>query len=104
MRIEITATGIYGQNGEIPVGTELTVKEEPTGWAGRYRVIADEKGKTPVINPLDHDNDGKSGGAKPNDPPSERDALKAQAAELGVEYPRNIATDKLKALIEDAKA
>lgn len=51
---------------------------------------------------LDHDGDGHPGGAKPNDPPSERDDLKAQAAELGIEFHRNIPTDKLKALV-DAK-
>jgi len=53
-------------------------------------------------HPLDHDADGKPGGAAPNDPPSERDDLKKQAAELGIEFPKNIATDKLRALI-DAK-
>lgn len=34
--------------------------------------------------------------------PSERDDLKKQAAELGLEYPKNISTEKLKELI-DAK-
>lgn len=53
MKIEITAGGIYGRDGEIPVGTVLDVKEEPKGWAGRYRVISggDPKGKTAVTNP-----------------------------------------------------
>lgn len=53
MRIEITSKGIYGANGEIPVGTEMTVKDEPTGWVGRYRVIAggDAKGKEAITNP-----------------------------------------------------
>lgn len=54
MRIQITAGGIYGADGEIPIGTKLTVKTEPTGWAGRYTVLdgddaADEK--TAVTNP-----------------------------------------------------
>lgn len=102
MRIEITAKGIYGADGEIPVGTELTVSDEPLGWAGRYRVLSDGKGKTFVANPLDHDGDGKAGGAAPNSPPSERDELKKQAGELGLEYARNITTEKLKELI-DAK-
>lgn len=53
-------------------------------------------------NPLDHDGDGKPGGAAPNDPPSERDELKKQAGELGIEYAKNISTEKLRALI-DAK-
>ncbi|MCZ0964309.1 hypothetical protein [Paracoccus benzoatiresistens] len=49
MKIRITAGGIYGADGEIPVGTELTVKEEPKAWAGRYEVLVeDTKGKEPV--------------------------------------------------------
>lgn len=52
MRIKITAGGIYdGKGQEIPVGTELTVKEEPAAWAGRFEAIeGDGKGKTPVTN------------------------------------------------------
>lgn len=52
MRIEITGPGIFNAKGdEIPVGTELTVKDEPTGWAGRYRVLGSTKGKVAVTNP-----------------------------------------------------
>lgn len=58
MRIQIIAapgtesSGIYGEGGkEIPVGTEFTVKEEPEGWTGRYTVLSDSKGKTPVTSP-----------------------------------------------------
>lgn len=53
------SSGIYGADAkEIEIGTEITVKEEPTGWAGRYDVIdsseAKEKGgKTLVVNPAD---------------------------------------------------
>lgn len=52
MRIKITAGGIYdGKGQEIPVGTELTVKEEPTAWVGRFETIeGDGKGKTAVTN------------------------------------------------------
>ncbi|WP_174804360.1 hypothetical protein [Martelella limonii] len=47
-----TTTGIYGAEGkEYEVGTELTVKEEPTKWRGRYDIVSDEKGKEPVVNP-----------------------------------------------------
>lgn len=54
MRIRITAGGIYdGKGQEVPVGTELDVKAEPKGWAGRYDVIGDKKGKTPVTNPAE---------------------------------------------------
>lgn len=55
MKIEITAGGIYGAKGEIPIGTELTVKEAPVGWAGRYRVIGKTEGKTAVVNPKQDD-------------------------------------------------
>jgi len=51
MRIEITAGGIYGAEGKpVPIGTVLTVSEEPKGWAGRYRVIGKTEGKTAVTN------------------------------------------------------
>lgn len=50
MKIEITAGGIFGANGEVPVGTVIEVKSEPKVWAGRYRVVSDSKGKTPVVN------------------------------------------------------
>lgn len=53
MKIKITKPGIYGNDGEIAVGTELDVKEEPKGWVGRYEVISggNTEGKTPVVNP-----------------------------------------------------
>lgn len=52
MRIKITKAGIYGADGPIPVGTELTLKDAPKGWAGRYEEIAGtSEGKTPVTNP-----------------------------------------------------
>jgi hypothetical protein len=40
MKIEITGRGIYGAKGEVPVGTQLTVENEPKGWEGRYRVLS----------------------------------------------------------------
>lgn len=53
MKIEITAKGLFGAAGEIPVGTVLDVKEEPKRWAGRYRVVTRqaEKAKVAVISP-----------------------------------------------------
>lgn len=87
MKIRITSGGIFGAKGEIPVGTEITVKKEPTEWAGRYTVLdGDAKGKTAIVNP---DN-------------SEYDDLKKQADELGLQYAGNISKAKLKELI-DAK-
>lgn len=50
----LASTGIYGADGkEAAVGTEMTVKELPEGWAGRYDVLGDEDGKEAVINPAD---------------------------------------------------
>ena len=51
VRIKITRGGIYGKDGEVAVGTMLTLKEEPTAWAGRYEVIGDTENLTPVTNP-----------------------------------------------------
>lgn len=57
MKIKITAGGIYGADGaEIPIGTEFTVKEEPTAWAGRYEVTSGlTEGKTALINPAKYE-------------------------------------------------
>lgn len=53
MKIEITERGIFGADGEIKVGTVFDVKDEPKGWAGRYRIVSggDAKGKEAVTNP-----------------------------------------------------
>jgi len=39
MRVKITKPGIFGANGEIPVGTIAMVASEPIGWAGRYEIV-----------------------------------------------------------------
>ena len=54
MKIEITAGGIYGADGELPIGHEMTVENEPTGWAGRYRVISgnSKAERVAVTNPV----------------------------------------------------
>lgn len=54
MKIEIIAGGVHGRDGEeLPVGTVLDLKDEPTALAGRYRVVSGGKteGKTAVTNP-----------------------------------------------------
>lgn len=62
MRIKITKGGIFGANGEIPVGTELDVADWPETkedgsdngahpWAGRFETISgSRKGKVTVAN------------------------------------------------------
>ncbi len=60
----LSSTGIFGKDGaEMEVGTVLTLKEEPKGWAGRYDIldgdIADDKSKdkggakTAIVNPAE---------------------------------------------------
>lgn len=81
MRIQITAGGIYGENGvEVPIGTEFNLQEEPTAWAGRYTVLSESKGKTAV-----------TAKEKPEDPAKAEleamdvDALKKLADDLKVD-------------------
>lgn len=60
--IKITAGGIFGAEGEIPVGTEITLKNEPKGWEGRYVVIsggAAAEAKTAVTNPAKTEEPGE---------------------------------------------
>lgn len=58
MRIRITGRGIYGGDGEVAVGTELTVNGKiPDGWKGRYEIIKGEPNPetTPITNPAEDD-------------------------------------------------
>lgn len=63
MRIRITAGGIFGHvtdenpSGELAIGTELTLDNEPTGWTGRYVVLdaGDTAGKSAVTNPAEQE-------------------------------------------------
>lgn len=55
VRIQITGRGVYGGQGELAIGTELTLKTEPVAWKGRYVVLSDDAGKTPVVNPAGAD-------------------------------------------------
>lgn len=55
-KYEITAGGIYDNEGkEVPIGTMLTLKEEPTAWAGRYRVVGGngDEDKTLIVSPAE---------------------------------------------------
>ncbi len=62
MEIKITKGGIFGADGELAIGTTVSVKEEPTGWAGRYEVISGEtNGKKAITNPAE----GGKGGDTP---------------------------------------
>lgn len=53
MKIRITAPGIFGAKGEIPVGADFEVTAVPEGWAGRVTLLEEvpkPKAK-PVTNP-----------------------------------------------------
>jgi hypothetical protein len=44
MKIRVIAGGIFGQDGEIPVGTEFSIKGEvPESWAKKVEVIGKDK-------------------------------------------------------------
>lgn len=49
-KIEITQKGVWYDQGngeeELAVGTKLTLDEEPTGWANKYRVLSGGKKNT----------------------------------------------------------
>lgn len=42
MRIKVTKGGLYGANGEIPVGTTATVKDIPESWKHFVTVLEDD--------------------------------------------------------------
>ena len=89
----------------VPAGKDETVQDARELTEAQIDAFAREGVKVSLkAGSLDHDADGKAGGAKPNSPPSERDALKARAAELKLEFPGNIGTAKLKELVEAKEA
>ncbi|MAX51672.1 MAG: hypothetical protein CMH22_16035 [Methylophaga sp.] len=47
MLIEITRRGVYRGTGEmVPVGTQVEVPDDFTGWANKYRVVSSGADKT----------------------------------------------------------
>lgn len=91
MKIRITKAGIFGADGAIPVGTEITLKGElPAGWAGKYRVTeaAAADDTEPVANP-----------AKTK----KRAGLEKQATDAGVEFTDDTTDDELAAAIKAKK-
>jgi hypothetical protein len=54
MKLRITASGIYGANGEYPIGHEFeTDAAIPDGWAGKVLVVeeAPKPAAKAVVNP-----------------------------------------------------
>jgi|TARA_R100000093_G_scaffold64878_1_gene35837 hypothetical protein len=62
MRIEITGRGIYGRDGEIPIGTQVDLKSEPLGWRGRYKIVTDDpkSDAQPITNPARETDEDRS--------------------------------------------
>lgn len=84
MRVKITAGGIYGADGEIPIGTELTVASEPKGWAGRYEIVSRDDGKkTPVTNP----STGATGAGQSGGEGSQTEAGQTEGGQTGTTTP-----------------
>ncbi|KFI27743.1 hypothetical protein CN97_00770 [Haematobacter massiliensis] len=51
VRIRITKPGIFSAVGEVAVGAEIDMSEEPKAWAGRYEVVAAAEGEVKVATP-----------------------------------------------------
>jgi hypothetical protein len=94
MKIEITEKGVHNMNGErIAVGTviEITGGKVPGHLVGKCVVMREH---VAVTNP--------AMGAQPTT--DDREALKTEGLRLGLDFPSNIPTDKLKAMIAEATA
>ena len=87
VKIRITKRGIFGADGPIPVGFEMTCQREPKCWAGKYEVISETEGKETVTNDKD-----------------ELAALKERAKELGIEFGPRIGAETLAERIAEAEA
>lgn len=79
---------VAGEEAEVTTSEPLTDEQ--------IEAFAAEKVKVIVVSGDPEETDEQGGGKL------DRDDLKKQAAELGIEYPRNISTEKLNELI-DAK-
>jgi hypothetical protein len=52
MKIRITQKGIHGQDGPIPVGTELILDAAPAHWVNKYEIVTPDPAPqaVPVTN------------------------------------------------------
>jgi len=53
MKIKIIAGGIYGGNGELPIGSEHEISGDiPAGWMERVEIVDEpKKAAKPITNP-----------------------------------------------------
>lgn len=62
MRIQITAGGIFGADGELPIGTRLDVAERPVGWDGRFIVLGEDGENAELVTGEGGDGEGEGQG------------------------------------------
>lgn len=93
MEIRVIAGGIFGADGEIPVGSEFTIQGEiPDAWAKKVEKIeGTPTDAVPIVNP---DLSAKS---------KKRTALEKQAGDLGIGFSSEATDDELAAAIKTAK-
>ena len=93
MRIRITASGIYGNSGEIPVGTEFDVSHSPEGWDGRFEIVSDAPDA-----PLTADTAPVVTMPTPAIADLDKPALVEMLDAAGVEYDKRLGVEKLREL------
>lgn len=88
MKVRITGRGIYGAEGETPIGTEVVVPFVPLSWARRCTVIEEDgdEEKTLVVNPAEE---------------ATKADLIAQAEELGLEVKKNWTKERIQQAIDE---
>lgn len=125
-RYRVTDGGLFGADGELPVGFEFDMKDSvPAGWASKVALLSSTSvtpAHEPVVNPSatidqnDNKDDGggtsvvvKTSGDEPDPAPvpkaktKKRENLEAQAEKAGVEFNDDMSDDDLTDAIMDAK-
>lgn len=92
VKLENTRPGGFGIPGGPVIAGKSSLDVEQADW--------DTVKDHPVVAAWVKDGHLVVSGAEDDAKPSEREDLKKQAAELGLEYPKNISTEKLKELID----
>ncbi len=89
MKIRITAPGIFGAKGEIPVGAEFEISAIPEGWTGRVAVL--EEGPKPEAKPVT------------NPAKTSRADLEKRAKDLKLTFDAKTSDEDLAKAVEDAQ-
>lgn len=117
--VEITEKGVNIDGNKVPVGTKMEIGEHmPSSLVNKCRVIehgtvfvVNPKADEPVMQDAAQEDEPASNDDVATDEPeqeqpqlSERDALKAKADALGINYAKNIPTEKLSEIIASHEA